>query len=97
MSPSSTVQPRVADWKPIVARYQRPTMWRSLLQVATTLLPLAAAFFVLYRSLVLPYWVTLLLAVPTAGLLVRTFIIMHDCAHGSFLSSKRWNSVIGWI
>jgi acyl-lipid omega-6 desaturase (Delta-12 desaturase) len=51
----------------------------------------------MYRSLVLPYWITLLLAVPTAGLLVRTFIIMHDCAHGSFLPWKRANSIIGWI
>jgi acyl-lipid omega-6 desaturase (Delta-12 desaturase) len=30
-------------------------------------------------------------------LLVRTFIIMHDCAHGSFVSSKRATSLIGWI
>jgi omega-6 fatty acid desaturase (delta-12 desaturase) len=65
--------------------------------MATTFIPLAALFYVMYRSLALPYWTTLLLSVPAAGLLVRTFIIMHDCAHGSFLPSKRANSIIGWI
>src|SRR5436190_2708536 len=39
----------------------------------------------------------LLLALPTAGFLVRTFIVMHDCAHGSFLASRRLNDVIGTI
>jgi omega-6 fatty acid desaturase (delta-12 desaturase) len=41
--------------------------------------------------------VTLLIALPTAGLLVRTFIIMHDCAHGSFFPSRRANEIVGWI
>jgi omega-6 fatty acid desaturase (delta-12 desaturase) len=41
--------------------------------------------------------VTLLLALPTAGLLVRTFIFMHDCAHGSFFPSRRANDIVGFI
>ncbi|MEO6877239.1 MAG: fatty acid desaturase [Gemmatimonadaceae bacterium] len=92
-----TQQAPLTDWKPIVARYQRSDVRRSVAQMFTTLLPLAAMFYVMYRSLAFPYWITLLLALPTAGLLVRTFIIMHDCAHGSFLPSKRANSIIGWI
>jgi omega-6 fatty acid desaturase (delta-12 desaturase) len=51
----------------------------------------------MYRSLALPYWVTLLLAVPAAGLLVRTFIIMHDCAHRSFFRSSRVNDFVGVV
>src|SRR6185437_14534584 len=42
-------------------------------------------------------WLTLLLALPAAGLLVRTFIIMHDCAHGSFFPWKRANEIVGFI
>lgn len=86
-----------ADWRTVVAPYQRADTRRAIMQVATTLVPLAAVFYMMYRSLVLPYWVTLLLALPAAGLLVRTFIIMHDCAHGSFLPSKRWNRIIGAV
>src|SRR6185436_3448527 len=29
------------------------------------------------------------------GMLVRVFIIAHDCAHGSFLPSRRWNDRVG--
>src|SRR5215212_6952547 len=85
------------DWRAVVSRYQRPNVRRAITQIATTLVPLAAVFYLMYRSLALPYWTTLLLALPAAGLLVRTFIIMHDCAHGSFFPSKRANSVVGWI
>ena len=85
------------DWRAIVARYQASDTGRAITQIVTTLVPLAAVFYLMYRSLALPYWTTLLLALPAAGLLVRTFIIMHDCAHGSFLPSKRANSIIGWI
>jgi omega-6 fatty acid desaturase (delta-12 desaturase) len=41
------------------------------------------------------YWLTLLLAVPTAGLLVRLFIIQHDCGHGSFFKSRAANDFLG--
>jgi len=41
------------------------------------------------------YWLTLLLAVPAAGLLVRIFIIQHDCGHHSFFRSHRANDWLG--
>jgi omega-6 fatty acid desaturase (delta-12 desaturase) len=85
------------EWRAVVARYQGSDVTRSIVQMATTLLPLSAMLYVMYQSLALPYWVTLLLAVPTAGLLVRTFIIMHDCAHGSFFPSRTANEIVGWF
>ena len=36
-----------------------------------------------------------MLSLLAAGFLVRTFIVFHDCAHGSFLPSKRANAVLG--
>jgi omega-6 fatty acid desaturase (delta-12 desaturase) len=67
----------------------------SILQLATT----GSAFIVLvivmgalsHRN----YWLTLLLAVPAAGLLVRLFIIQHDCGHGSFFKSRASNDFLG--
>ncbi len=32
---------------------------------------------------------------PAAGFLVRTYIVFHDCAHGSFLRSRRANAWLG--
>ncbi len=95
--PESIKQAARPDWRAIVSRYQRPDPRRAATQMATTFIPLAAAFYLMYRSLALPYWTTLLLAIPAGCLLVRTFIIMHDCAHGSFFPWKRANTIVGWI
>ena len=35
------------------------------------------------------------LAFPTAGCLVRLFILQHDCGHGSFFKSRAANDVLG--
>jgi omega-6 fatty acid desaturase (delta-12 desaturase) len=43
------------------------------------------------------YWVTLLFAVPTAGFLVRLFIIQHDCGHGAFFPSRTANNTLGFL
>lgn len=51
----------------------------------------------MWLSLDLGYWLTLLLAVPTAGLLVRLFIIQHDCGHGSLFRSRRINNLVGRV
>lgn len=85
------------DWKKVIARYQGADARRATVQMFNTLGPLAGVLALMYLSLGLPYWVTLLLALPAAGLLVRTFIIMHDCAHGSFFRSRRANGIVGWI
>ena len=45
----------------------------------------------MYLALQVSYLLVLALAVPTAGFLVRTYILFHDCAHGSFLKSKTAN------
>ena len=49
----------------------------------------------MYLSLNWSYLLTLALAVPTAGLLVRIFIIQHDCGHHSFFRSHRQNDMLG--
>jgi acyl-lipid omega-6 desaturase (Delta-12 desaturase) len=85
------------NWRAIVAPYQKADVRRALWQIANTLGPLLASFYLMYKSMAWSYWATLLLAVPTAGFLVRTFIIMHDCGHGSFLPSQRYNNFVGFI
>jgi omega-6 fatty acid desaturase (delta-12 desaturase) len=81
----------------MMAPYVGADVARSLYQLVTTLGLLAIAFVASYRALHWSVIVTLVLAVPTAGLLVRTFIIMHDCAHGSFLPWRRAADTIGFV
>ena len=88
--------PAAAEWRRAVAPHVGPDATHSLVQLVTTLglLLVALVLLVVTRERALPLFLALLL--PTAGLIVRTFIIMHDCAHGSFLPWRRVNDTIGF-
>jgi omega-6 fatty acid desaturase (delta-12 desaturase) len=49
----------------------------------------------MYLLLDVSYALVLLISLPAAGFLVRTFIIFHDCGHGSFMPTKRLNRSVG--
>ena len=82
-------------WKPALAPYARPDVRRSVLDILTSVVPYLVGFTLMYQLLEVSYLLTLLVAVPTAGFLLRTYIVFHDCAHGNFLPSKRANHVLG--
>lgn len=88
---------RGTDWRAIIARYAEPDVLRSIRQVVVTLGLLASALWLADWMLPRAWWVSVLLIAPIAGLLVRTFIIMHDCAHGSFLPWPKVNDAIGFV
>jgi omega-6 fatty acid desaturase (delta-12 desaturase) len=85
------------QWRPVVAQYARPDLWRSTWQVVNTLIPYVALFYLSLRSMEISFWLTLPLTILTAGFMVRTFIIFHDCGHGSFFKSRRANDWLGRI
>ena len=68
-------------------------------QLANTVLPYLAIFVFLIYTVEAgwPYWSTLLMCIPACLFLIRTFIIFHDCAHGSFVPSAKGNRVIGLV
>src|SRR5258708_9706401 len=84
-------------WQDIVARYARPDLGRSIWMMINTFVPFFGLWYLMIRSVGIAYWLTLLLAFPTAGFMMRTFIMFHECGHGSFLKSKRGNEVLGII
>jgi omega-6 fatty acid desaturase (delta-12 desaturase) len=85
------------DWNALLAPYRAPVLWKSLLQIGNTAIPLLALWGLMVWSLGVGYWLTLLLAVPTALLLVRLFMIQHDCGHFSFFRSRRANNLVGSV
>jgi len=87
-----------AYWRDPLEPYAQPRLSRTLLDLATSVVPYFALLVVMYLSLSrVSYLVTLLIAVPTAGFLLRTYILFHDCAHGSLLRSKRGNLWLGRV
>jgi omega-6 fatty acid desaturase (delta-12 desaturase) len=85
------------DWRELVKKYQSPDIRRSIWQIANSVIPYFVMWYLMYRSLSVSYWLTLLLGLPAAGLMMRIFIILHDCGHGSFFKSARANHVVGTI
>jgi len=82
-------------WRDALAPYTHPSLVRSALDVATSVAPYLALSMLMYLALNVSYLLTLAIAIPAAGFLVRTFIVFHDCTHGSFLPSKRANTWLG--
>src|SRR5215204_1109374 len=83
------------SWRASLDPYARPRLGRSLLDLATSVAPYLGLVVVMYLLLDFSYLLVLALSVPTAGFLLRTYIVFHDCTHGSFLPSKRANSLLG--
>jgi omega-6 fatty acid desaturase (delta-12 desaturase) len=84
-----------ASWRGVLDRYTEPRLGRSLLDLATSVVPylglLGAMFFA--QQVWLP--LSLLLVLPASGFLIRVFIVFHDCAHGSFMRTRRANNMVG--
>jgi omega-6 fatty acid desaturase (delta-12 desaturase) len=86
-----------AAWRRQLAPYAQPRLGRSLLDIATSVLPYLVLSGLIYRLIGSSPALALVLAIPTAGFLVRTFILFHDCSHGSLLPSRRANAWLGAV
>lgn len=85
------------DLRSAVKPFEEPIVAASVFQFLSSIGLFVGACALMYWSLQLSYFLTLLLAVPTGALLVRIFIIQHDCGHGSFFASRRLNDWVGTI
>jgi omega-6 fatty acid desaturase (delta-12 desaturase) len=85
------------DWKRAVEPYIGADSRRAVAQVFVAFGLLALGFVGIYAAMSWSIWLALALVFPTAGLLVRSFILMHDCAHGSLFESRRANDLVGYI
>ncbi len=88
-------RPGDAFWRQALVPYARPHLGRSLLDLATSVVPYLALSVLMYMALGVSYLVVLVIAIPASGFLMRTFIVFHDCSHGSFLPSRRANTWLG--
>ena len=86
-----------SNWQKMILPYTVPSLRLSIWQILNTLVPYILLWVLMYWSLQISYWLTLLLAIPASGFLVRTFILFHDCCHGSFFKSRRANEILGFI
>jgi len=95
MTPERDVARSDAEVRRVAAAFARPSHARALTQFLTSFGLFIAGCAAMYVVLPVSYLLTLALAVPTGLLVVRIFIVQHDCGHGSFLPSRRANTLIG--
>lgn len=92
-----SIQGTFNSWKKHIVPFERSDHRKSLWQLATTIIPFFLLWYLSYESLGVSIWIALALTIPTAGFAVRTFVIFHDCCHGSFFKSRRANEAIGML
>ena len=82
-------------WRTRLAPYAHSQRVRSSLQFLTSVIAYLALAVLSYESISLSPLLALALAPLAGGFLIRTFIVFHDCTHGSFWPSKRGNDWVG--
>lgn len=85
------------DWSKLLTSYRTPNNFRAGFELAITLLLYAAFWAVMFAALQVSYLLSLLIALPAAGMLMRVFMIQHDCGHGSFFGNKQINNWLGRV
>ena len=88
---------KTAQLRKFVAPFEKADVKASVRQLANTIPPFILAWFLAYQALDVSIWLTIALSVVAAAFVIRTFIIFHDCTHGSFFKNKKANAVVGTI
>ena len=83
------------NWQSILRSYRDANHARSMIELLITAVPFLLLWALMWMSLSWSYWLSFLIAVPTAGFLVRLFMIQHDCGHGAFFRNRRANDWVG--
>ena len=100
-NPASPADDSVPDdrarWRAVVALYQRPSTARALWQIINTIVPYVLLWYLMYRLKDISLWLTIPCAIVAGALLVRVFIIFHDCGHGSYFKSRWANALVGFV
>ncbi|MCK5041332.1 MAG: fatty acid desaturase [Sphingomonadales bacterium] len=78
-------------------QFSTPSIRKSLTQLGLTASIFIGLWVLMWFSLSWSYWITLALALPAGGFMIRLFIIQHDCGHGSYFKSTKVNNLVGRV
>lgn len=77
--------------------FAKPDPMKSIWQLANTSIAFVALWWVALRALDYSYALALLIAFPAGLMVIRMFIVQHDCGHGAFFRSRTANNSVGWV
>ena len=88
---------KTAQLRKFIAPFEGSDVKASVRQIMNTIPPFIISWVLAYLTLDISIWLTLGFSAIAAGFVIRTFIIFHDCTHGSFFKNKKANAVVGTI
>jgi acyl-lipid omega-6 desaturase (Delta-12 desaturase) len=83
------------ELKRVLAEHRGSSISSAVWQLATTLVLFVIGWACMWACLPYGYWISLLIAVPTSGMLMRLFVLQHDCGHGAMFASTKVNRLVG--
>jgi len=87
----------VRQWPKFLSLYREPSTTRSVVEIVISAGPLIALWVVMWAVFPFSPALSLILAIPAAGFLVRLFMIQHDCSHGAFFRRRSANDWVGRV
>lgn len=84
-------------WFSRLAPYRNSDNNHAIGEVLITLVPFLALWFGMWTLFKDGHYWSLIGVIPAGGLIVRLFIIQHDCGHGSMFSNKKANDWVGRV
>lgn len=84
------------EWAAIGRQYSADNV-RGFAQVLTTLVPLAALWYAVAPSASISLWLTTAVTMLMVLFLLRAFVLMHECGHGSLFFTSRLNRAFGFV
>jgi omega-6 fatty acid desaturase (delta-12 desaturase) len=95
-SPQEAVDSKArAYWREHVAEFEKPSWSKAMVDLVLSLGAYIVCMLTMYLLVGDHPWIVAVLTLPAAGFLLRTFIVFHDCGHGSFVPSASGNLWIG--
>lgn len=80
-----------------VQPYAKSNNTKSIFQMVNTIIPLLVLWVLAYIVVDYSIWGAIGISLIASFFAVRTFIIFHDCTHGSFFKNKKLNATVGTI
>ncbi|WP_017932641.1 fatty acid desaturase [Robiginitomaculum antarcticum] len=87
--------PTARTWFQRLAPYRKPEDGRAVFELLITLIPFLALWAGIWALMTAGHYWAVIGFIPAGGLLVRLFIIQHDCGHQSMFAHRRVNDWIG--
>ena len=93
--PEPTVKPAMRVWAKRLAPYRQSKDGRAVFELVLTIGLFVAAFAASVVLAKISIWLAPVAMLPAAFLLVRLFIVQHDCGHGAMFTSRKLNTYVG--